>query len=77
MIWHHDSNFSLQDWVFAKWWKETKCYDSSYTSSLITMLMTMLMTILRAIVDRLSLEHKLVLKSILFKVSLCSSESYK
>ncbi len=57
------------------------CYDSSYASSLIAMLivmlMTMLMTILRTIVDRLSLEHRLVLKSILFKISLCSSESYK
>ncbi len=53
------------------------CYDSSYASSLIAMLMTMLMTILRAIVDRSSLEHRLVSKSILFRVSLCSSESYK
>ncbi len=24
MIWHHDSNFSLQDWTSAKQWKETK-----------------------------------------------------
>ncbi len=24
MIWHHDSNFSLQDWASAKWWEETK-----------------------------------------------------
>ena len=57
------------------------CYDSSYASSLIAMLMTMLMimlmTILRVIVDRLSLEHKLVSKSTLFRISLCSSESYK
>ena len=53
------------------------CYDSSYASSLMTMLMTMLMTILRAIVDRSSLEHRLVSKSTLFRVSLCSSESYR
>ncbi len=24
MIWHHDSNFSLQDWAFAKQWEETR-----------------------------------------------------
>ncbi len=24
MIWHHDSSFSLQDWVFAKQWEEIK-----------------------------------------------------
>ncbi len=24
MIWHYDSNFSLQDWAFAKWWKKTR-----------------------------------------------------
>ncbi len=53
------------------------CYDSSYAPSLMTMLMTMLMTILRTIVDRSSLEHRLVSKSTLFRVSLCSSESYK
>ena len=53
------------------------CYDSSYASSLMTMLITMLMTILRAIVDRSSLEHRLVSKSILFRVSLCSFESYR
>ena len=53
--------------------KLSLCYDSSYASSLIAMLMT----ILKAIVDRLSLEHRLVLKSTLFRVSLCSSESYR
>ncbi len=47
------------------------------TSSHDTMLMTMLMTILRVIIDCSSLEHRLVLKSILFRVNLCSSESYK
>ena len=56
-------------------------YDSSYASSLIVMLMTMLMimlmTILRAIVDHSSLKHKLVSKSTLFRVSLCSSELYR
>ena len=58
-----------------------KCYNFSYASLLIAMLMTMLMTmlmiILKAIVDRSSLKHRLVLKSTLFKISLCSSESYK
>ena len=49
------------------------CYDSSYAPSLIAMLMT----ILRAIADRSSLEHRLVSKSTLFRVSLCSSESYR
>ena len=53
------------------------CYNSSYASSLIVMLMTMLMTILKAIIDYSSLEHKLVSKSTLFRVSLCSFESYK
>ncbi len=57
------------------------CYDSSYAPSLIAMLMTMLMTmlmaILRAIADRSPLEHRLVPKPILFRVSLCSSESYR
>ena len=57
------------------------CYDFSYASSFIAMLMTilmiMLMTILRAIVDCSSLEHRLVSKSTLFRVSLCSSESYR
>ncbi len=24
MIWNHDNNFSLQDWAFAKQWKETR-----------------------------------------------------
>ncbi len=24
MIWHHDSNFSLQDWASAKQWEETR-----------------------------------------------------
>jgi len=55
----------------------SNCYNSSYASSLMTMLMTMLMTILRAIIDRSSLEHRLVLKSTLFRVSLCSFESYR
>jgi len=57
------------------------CYDSSYAPSLIAMLMTMLMTmlmaILRAIADRSPLGHRLVPKSTLFRVSLCSSESYR
>ncbi len=24
MIWHHDSNFSLQDWASARQWEETR-----------------------------------------------------
>ncbi len=66
-----------QRWILF----ERVCYNSSYASlliaMLIVMLMTMLMTILKAIVDRLSLKHRLVLKSTLFRVNLCSSESYK
>ncbi len=53
------------------------CYDSSYASSLMAMLMTMLVTILRAIADRSPLGHRLVPKPTLFRVSLCSSESYR
>ncbi len=67
--------------VLARMKNHTRCYDSSYASSLIAMLMTMLMTmlmaILRAIVDRSPLEHRLVSKSTLFRISLCSSESYR
>ncbi len=57
------------------------CYDPSYASSLIamlvTMLMAMLMAILRAIADRSPLGHRLVPKPTLFRVSLCSPESYR
>ncbi len=49
------------------------CYDSSYASMLIAMLMTMLMTI----IDCSSLDYKVVSRSTLFRVSLCSSESYR
>ncbi len=52
------------------------CYDPSYASSLIAMLVTMLMAILRAIADRSPLGHRLVPKPTLFRVSLCSPESY-
>ncbi len=24
MIWHHNSNSSLQDWASARWWEETR-----------------------------------------------------
>ncbi len=65
----------LSNWA-RNFWNQS-CYDSSYASSLMTMLMTMLMIILRTIVDRSSLEHKLVSKSTLFRVNLCSSESYR
>ncbi len=50
-----------------------ECYDSSYAFMLIAMLMTMLMTI----VDRLPLGYRVVLRSTVFRVSLCSSESYR
>jgi len=53
------------------------CYDPSYAPSLVAMLVTMLMTILRAIADRSPLGHRLVPKPTLFRVSLCSSESYR
>jgi len=49
------------------------CYDSSYASMLIAMLMTMLIII----VDRSSLNYKVVSRSTLFRVSLCFSESYR
>ena len=52
---------------------DDSCYDSSYASMLIAMLMTMLMTI----VDRSSLDYRVVSRSTLFRVSLCSSESYR
>ena len=54
-----------------------KCYDSSYAPSLVAMLMTMLVAILRAIADRSPLGHRLVPKPTLFRVSLCSPESYR
>ena len=77
-VYHSEINDQLkwanQD-VECKLW--IYCYNSSYASSLIAMLMTMLMIILRIIVDRSSLKHRLVSKSTLFKVNLCSSESYK
>ena len=53
------------------------CYDSSYTSMLIAMLMTMLMIMFLTIADRSSLDYRVVSKSFLFRVSLCSSESYR
>ena len=53
------------------------CYDSSYASMLIAMWMTMLMTMFLTIVDRSSLDYRVVLKSILFRISLCFSESYR
>ncbi len=56
---------------------DTMCYDSSYASMLIAMLMTMLMTMFMTIVDCSSLDYWIVSKSTLFRVSLCSSESYK
>ncbi len=64
-----------------EWWclmiEEERCYDSSYASMLIAMLMTMLMTMFLTIVDRSSLDYQVVSKPTLFRVSLCSSESYR
>jgi len=57
--------------------KHSECYDSSYASMLIAMLMTMLMIMFLTIVDCLSLDYQVVSKSILFRISLCSSESYR
>jgi len=64
---------------------KAECYDPSYAPSLVamlvamlmTMLMAMLMAILRAIADRSPLGHRLVPKPTLFRVSLCSPESYR
>ncbi len=64
----------MQTWIVEE---EEYCYDSSYASMLIAMLMTMLMTMFLTIVDRSSLDYQVVSKSILFRVSLCSSESYR
>ncbi len=57
--------------------RDRQCYDSSYASRLIAMLMTMLMAMFLAIVDRSSLGYRVVSKPTLFRVSLCSSESYR
>ncbi len=64
-------------WCNCKWNHQIICYDSSYASMLIAMLMTMLMTMFLAIVDRSSLDYWVVSKSTLFRISLCSSESYR
>ena len=60
---------------------DVNCYDPSYAPSLVAMLvamlMAMLMAILRAIADRSPLGHRLVPKPTLFRVSLCSPESYR
>ncbi len=53
------------------------CYDSSYAPMLIAMLMTMLMAMFLAIAGRSSLGYRVVPKSTLFRVSLCSSEPYR
>ncbi len=57
--------------------QKSLCYDSSYASMLIAMLMTMLIAMFLAIVDRSSLGYRVVSKPTLFRVSLCSSESYR
>ena len=49
------------------------CYDSSYASMLIAMLVAMLMTI----AGRSPLDYRVVPRPTLFRVSLCSSESYR
>ncbi len=63
------------DWIYHKalyiqnFFNNVICYDSSYASTLIAMLMT--------IVDRSSLDYRVVSRSTLFRVSLCFSESYR
>ncbi len=73
----HELQLLLDDILKLSWFvkilKNAQYYNSSYASLLIAMLMT----ILKAIIDCLLLEHRLVLKSILFRVNLCSSELYK
>ncbi len=64
----------MQTWIVEE---EKYYYDSSYASMLIAMLMTMSMTMFMTIVDRSSLDYRIVSKSILFRVSLCLSESYR
>jgi len=53
--------------------EESSCYDPSYAPMLIAMLMTMLMTI----ADRSPLGYRVVPRPTLFRVSLCSPESYR
>ena len=57
--------------------KIRNCYDPSYAPMLIAMLMTMLMTMFLAIAGRSSLGYRVVPKSTLFRISLCSPESYR
>ncbi len=64
----------MQTWIVEE---REYCYDSSYASMLIAMLMTMLMAMFMTIVDRSSLGYWIVSKSTLFRISLCSSESYR
>ncbi len=87
----HAINFNLNDLIIvgnddAEMRYEAKknekklqhdCYDSSYAPMLVAMLMTMLMAMLLAIVGRSSLGYRVVSKPTLFRVSLCSSESYR
>ncbi len=49
------------------------CYDPSYATMLIAMLVTMLMTI----ADRSPLGYRVVPRPTLFRISLCSPESYR
>jgi len=49
------------------------CYDPSYAPMLVAMLVAMLMTI----AGRSSLGYRIVPRPTLFRVSLCSSESYR
>ncbi len=72
-----DTTFLLQATAVFTKTHDSMCYDSSYASMLIAMLMTMLMTMFLTIVDRSSLDYRVVSKSTLFRVSLCSSESYR
>jgi len=53
------------------------CYDPSYAPMLVAMLVTMLMAMFLAIAGRSSLGYRVVPKSTLFRVSLCSPEPYR
>ncbi len=61
--------------------KYINCYDPSYAHILVAMLVAMLVTMLMAmfmtIAGRSSLGYRIVPEPTLFRVSLCSSESYR
>ncbi len=64
-------NFSKIVWLMIKLTR--KCYDPSYAPMLVAMLVAMLMTI----AGRSPLGYRVVPRPTLFRVSLCSPESYR